>query len=287
MADEDKELPKIRTFKTDTEEFIKEKKISQLDIASGAYIAGREADGTFKPRKSLPYKAAAYLILAVFIVGAAGYFGFRLFFPAAERPAAEAPKPFASFLPADDQKIIVFSETNPGALINAFNEERQKGLRAGTVIYFPIKVLKSGGEEKFTDSREFATFLNWRAPKDFLDNLEPDFNALIFYGPDSHDFAVILKVKNFSSALASFFNWERTIWQDFKPFLRAEDVKNISQFSFKDYVIKNNDARVLKNGGARIVLGYSIFNKQYVIISTSREALSTILARFITLPPRQ
>lgn len=290
MADEQNELPKIRTFKTDTEEFIKEKKISQFDIASKAYVAGVEANETFKPRRPFSYKTTAYAVLGAAVVGLAGYFGFGLFSPAVEQPAPEASKSFLNFLPVEDQKIITFSETNPGVLMSAFAEERAKNLRFDTLIYFPIKVLKPSGEEKFIDSREFTSFLNWRAPREFLDNLEPDFNALVFYGQDSHDFAVVLKVKNFERALASLLDWEKTMWFDWKPFLRDEDVKNIAQFSFGDEIIKNNDARVFKNsppaGGAKMILGYSIFNKQYVVISTSRGALSTILERLITLPPR-
>ena len=128
--------------------------------------------------------------------------------------------------------------------------------------------------------------LAWQTPSEFLDNLRPDFNLLTVYGRNSRDIAVILKIKNFPSALASLFSWERTLWQDFKPFLQAEDIKNISQFAFVDDIIKNNDARVFKNVNGKIILGYSIFSKQYVIISTSRDALSTILDRLIALPPR-
>lgn len=286
MADEDKELPKIRTFKTDTEEFVKEKKISQLDIARGAYTAGRKADEIATSQKPVFYRAAVYSVLAALIIGTAGYFGFRLFSPAAEPPIAETPKPFASFLQVENQKIISFAETNQGMLVSALNEERQKNLRAGTIVYFPIKITKVGGEEKFASAKEFSSFLNWQAPKEFLDNLEPDFNALIIYVQDSHDFAVILKIKNFAGALAQLFSWESDMWFDWKPFLADENIKNIPQFSWADEIIKNNDARVLKNGGGRVILGYSIFNKKYVIISTSYDALSIILERLITLPPR-
>ena len=96
---------------------------------------------------------------------------------------------------------------------------------------------------------------------------------------------VIFKIKKFEEAISSLLLWEPTLWLDFKPFLKEEDIQNISKFSFQDEIIKNNDARVLKNGN-KIILGYSIFNKQYVIISTSRDAISIILERLITLPPR-
>ena len=256
---------------------MKEKKISQLDIARGAYSAGRDAI-RIAPAERFSYKIIIFAGLAVLIVGLAVFFAFRLFFPAARAPQNGAEKPTANFIPVDGTKEIIFSEANPGDLVGALINERGRNLRFDTVIYFPIKTYKSGGEEKFLyDSREFVNFLNWRAPKEFSNSLEGDFNALMVYGQDLRDFAVILKIKNFERALASLFDWERTVWMDWKPFLFEEDVKTISQFSFADDIIKNNDARVLKNGVGKIIL---------VVISASREALSTILERLIALPPR-
>src|SRR3989344_1665616 len=289
MADEPKKIPNIRTFKTDAEIFMKEKKISQLDIARGAYRADRDVLRT-APAERFNYKIIIFACLAVLIVGLAVFFAFRLFFPAARAPQNGAEKPTANFIPVDGTKEIIFSEANPGALTSALLDERGKNLRFDTIIYFPVKILKNTGEEKLLEASDLLRALNWRLAAEFLDNLQPDFNLLAVYGQNSRDIAVILKIKNFPSALASLFNWERAIWQDFKPFLQAEDIKNISQFAFADDLIKNNDARVFKNsppaGGEKIILGYVIFNKQYVIISTSREALSTILDRLIALPPR-
>ena len=264
---------------------MKEKRISQLDIARGAYRAGRDVLRT-APAERFNYKIIIFAGLAVLIVGLAVFFAFRLFFPAAPAPQSGAEKPAAIFLPVDGTKEIIFSEANPGALTSALQEERGKNLRFDTVVYFPVKILKNTGEEKSAVAQDLARSLAWQAPPEFLDNTLPDFNLLAVYGRNSRDVAIILKIKNFPSALASLFNWERTIWRDFKPFLQAEDIKNISQFAFTDDLIKNNDARVLKNSQGKIILGYSIFNKQYVIISTSREALSTILERLIALPPR-
>ena len=289
MADDQKEIPKIRTFKTDAEIFMKEKKISQLDVARGAYVAGRDSFQT-APASKFSYKMIIFAAAAVLIIGLAGYFAFRLFFPAATTPAAEISKPFANFLPVEDQKIIAFSESNPGALSSALLAQRAENLRFDTIVYLPIRTLKKTGEEKFASAGEFIGFLNWQAPKEFLENLEPDFNTLAVYNQNSRDIAIIFKVKNFASALSSLLAWEKIIWFDWKPFLADADIKNISQFSFADDLIKNNDARVLKNspptGGGKIILGYAIFNHQYVIVSTSRAALSTILDRLIALPPR-
>ncbi|QQG42723.1 MAG: hypothetical protein HYW15_00650 [Candidatus Giovannonibacteria bacterium] len=286
-----KEIPKIRTFKTDAEIFIKEKNLSRLDITRSAYAAGEEgparpAGGLAEKLKlGLDWKKITYSALAVLIIALAGYFVFKLFFAAPTEPQPEAPKPAAaSFLPVEDKKELVFSKSDPGSLISALLDEKQKGLRFDTVIYFPFGMT----------SQDFVALLSWNPPAGFADNLNPDFNTLIAYGQASSDLAIIFKARGFERALASLLEWEHTIWFDWKPFLAEEDIKNIARFSWADDIIKNNDARVLKNGppsaagggGGKIILGYAIFNKQYVIISTSREALATILERLIALPPR-
>lgn len=206
-----------------------------------------------------------------------GYFAFRSFFAAPAESPPETQKPAAvNFLPVDDKKELAFSESNPGALVGTLLAEKQKNLRFDTVVYFPLKA----------SAQDFLRLLSWSPPAGFAENLNPDFNALIAYGPTSGEFAVIFKAKDFPRALASLLEWEKTLWFDWKPFLAEEDVKNIARFSWADDIIKNNDARVLKNPQNKIILGYSIFNKQYIIISTSRDALATILDRLIALPPR-
>lgn len=270
-----KEIPKIRTMKTDAEIFIKEKNLSQLDIARSAYAAG---GGGLREQLNIGrnWKKTIYSALGVLIAALLGYFSFTLFFAAPTEPPPETPRAAANFLPVDDKKELAFSATNPGSFISALSAEKQKRLRLDTVIYFPLAI----------SSQDLVRFFSWNPPSGFLENLNPEFNTLIVYGQPSGDLAVIFKAKNFGRALAGLLEWEKTLWVDWKPFLTDEDIKNIARFSWADEIIKNNDARVLKNGNGKIILGYSIFNKQYIIISASRDAFSTILDRLIALPPR-
>lgn len=286
MADENhKELPKIRTLKTDAEIFIKEKGLSRLDIERSAYMAGAGKGITklklkFSLRKIVLF-SASFVIMAV-----AAYFLRQSVLTPAEGPSLEEIMPFKSFLFNDGEKLITINETNPGALTQALNEERKKSLRVDTIIYFPISILTRGGEIKFASAQDLVKLLAWQAPGVFLEAMLPDFNTLIAYGREKHDIVFILKTRNFERALAGLFAWEKTMWFDFKIFMDEEAVKNIGEFRFADETIKNHDARVLKNTGGKSILAYSIFNKELVIISISREGLSATLDRLITLPPR-
>lgn len=290
--DEDKiEIPKLRTFKTDAEQYVKEKNLSELDIKRSAYVAKTEA-AAINVISNIPYKAVAYGAVVILVLGAGVYLGYKFlysgFFGAGQAPAMqEESKAPVKFLSAEEEKILTFSEANPGELIAKIKMELARNPRFGTVEYLPIKAVKAN---RFVGAKDFITYFSWQAPKEFLESLTGEFNLMVFYGSASNDVVVIMKTANFTQALAALLSWEKTMWLDWKPFLVEADIKNIQQFYFADDIIKNNDARVLKNnppaGGGRVILGYSFFNRQFIIFSTSRDAISAVLDRLIALPPR-
>lgn len=276
--------PTIRTMKTDAADLIKEQKLSPLDIKTKTYIARSSVVSSDKPSAS---KKILYWGVALAAALALGYVVF-LFLQqgTGERPILEKPKPPPQLLLADDEKTIVFNEVTPGELVEALRTERAKRLRFGTIIYFPLEFRTRLGDKKYAASQDLFKFLSWNPPAAFRDNASPHFNALVAYGSETNDIAVLVKTKNFSGTFASLLDWESRMWQDWRAFLLGDDVMNISEFVWKDEIIKNNDARVFQNKEGRSVLAYSIFNKETVIFSTSREGLAAILERLIKAPPR-
>jgi len=294
MADKQQEIPKIRTFKTDTEIYVKEKKISGLDITSSAYKAGiattKPALYAEHPRKRIIIYASLALAV-ILILGSGGYFAYKFYFnvPPGVEEELNVPgisKPPKPFLVVDGEKTIQISITNPGRLTEVLQTERKKALRPGTLIYFPLLLSVRQEEEKYLDAQDFIKIISWRPPKTLSGNLLPEFNTLISYNLNSKDLVLIFKVKDFNSSFASMLKWEATMWQDWKSFMGSQDFGQVASSVFEDTLIKNNDARVLKNTAREIILGYSIFNKEFVIVSTSRESLSEVIGRFIAIPPR-
>ncbi|MBI2021009.1 hypothetical protein HYS99_00660 [Candidatus Giovannonibacteria bacterium] len=288
MIDDKKpELPKLRTFKSDAEIFTNKKKISEFDIKKTAYLEQKEDRLVrYRPGISIFMKIVIAAAVAL-VIGGGGYFGYRYLL---SKPAVKTPekaKPPAQIVKADDEKIITFNIVNPGTLISYLISEKEKNLRPGSIVNFPIEAVVETGEIKFIDSKKIAEALSWNAPLSFIENLSGEFNALMIYGEYSHDFSLIMKVNNFDTAISSLISWERTMWPPWKPFFSADDVENVHNFTFVDEIIENNDARIFKNKETgKVILGYSIFNKQYVIFSTSREGLKLILSRLVSLPPR-
>ena len=279
------ELPKIRTMKIDAEVFVMKKNISQLDMAKSAYATREE------PKENswtISWKKIIYGFSVVVIITIAGYISWKLFNQpvTTNDPKLEQPKAAANFVSVENEKPISIRSSSPGDLIEALKNEISKALRQDTIIYFPIEVMSSNEGNSFANSKDLVNYLSWKAPRAFEETLFPESNILAVYGPSSNDLAIIMKVKNFEKALAALFEWERTMWFDWKPFLKEDDIKNIASFAFRDDLIKNHDARVLINAENKTILGYTIFDKQFVIFSTSRDAISNILERLMKLPPR-
>ena len=288
MADE-REIPKIRTMRGDAEELIKDRQVSQLDIKTKQYIAEKQERKIHF--EELPLKKIAIFSAVILVLGVGGYFGYKIYTQKiSDNSVLEKPKPPPKIIAADDEKTLSFKEALPGELVSKINKERERPLRFGTIIYLPLEMEAKIGGTRFIDARDFIRSLSWRVPAAFSDNLFPEFNALIAHTSSSKDFSVVFRVRDFGRAVGSLIEWERAIGQDLKPFFEEEDAKNLHQFSFQDEIIKNNDSRVLKNappaGGGKTILAYTIFNKQFLIISTSRDGLSLILDRLIRLSPR-
>ncbi len=289
MVEEQKpELPKLRTLKNDADVFVKENKISEFDIKKAAYIEQSEIRN-FRSFPKIPIKKIIYTAVAVLVISGGGYFIYK-FFTKPSTQVIEEPKPPTQIVNADGEKIIQFQSSKPGDMISALQKESGNNLVGNSIIYFPLEMVNESGTKKFISSIDFAQLVSWNAPQDFLDNLTDDFNMLMVYNGTSSSAAVIMKINNFENGIVSLLNWEQTMWASWKPFLSPDDIQKIQNFYFYDDVIQNNDARVLKSNATgdkgRIIFGYSIFNKQYVVFATSREALSTILSRLIALPPR-
>lgn len=259
MPDETKPIPKLRTFETDIEKF-----------------------GSIKPpyKENGPIPVRRIIIVAALVL--AGILGIYWFinFITKSAPEGKTTPPTTGqigqpFIKGDTESKLNFSPSDSGTLIRAMDTEKNIGKKIGTIAFLPIQLT----------IREFSEFAQINVPESILENTFPEFNIFAYYGAQSSDLAFIVKTKNFPKAYSSMLSWEKTMWASFKPFLNAEDVSIINQFSFADEIVRNHDARVLKNLDNKSILAYSIFDKQYVVIATSREALSTILQRLIASPP--
>lgn len=269
VEENQKPIPRIRTFETDLETR-KKMGISPADVVAKS--------GAINSTEKINLKKI--ILIAVLVLAGGGLtFGIFKIFSKEKPPDEEKPitiqigKPY---IKADLEKILSFSPTDPGSLISATRKELETQRKSDSALFLELpQTLK-----------EFSQFTSFKIPESLIQNASPTFNLFATYHTGSSSLVFLIKIDNFEKAYGSLLSWEKDMWQSFAPFLGANDIKSINQFSFGDEIIRNHDSRVLKNQEGKAILAYAIFNKQFVAIATSREGLSLVLQKLTASPPK-
>lgn len=271
-------LPRIRTLETDIE-IRKKSGISPSDVVARS--------GILTEKKLDIKKIAVIAVLALAVGGTA--FGLFKYFSREEQITKSMPSQVQigkSYIKTDLEKTLNFSQLDPGSLISTIKKELETQRKSDSLLFLVLP----------QTPREFSQFTGIKIPESLLQNSHPSFNVFTAYHTGSSSVVFLIKTENFEKAYSSMLFWEKDMWQSFSQFLSAENIKNISKFSFSDEITRNHDSRILsardgsasggKNSANKSILAYAIFNKQFVIITTSREALSIMLQRLIASPPK-
>ena len=123
------------------------------------------------------------------------------------------------------------------------------------------------------------------APPPFLANsLSGPFTLGIIRTERGNETTLILATRSFPEALAGMLAWEKDLPQAFSALLPPSRVLTRGTRGFEDAVISNHDVRLIKNTAGDSILFYTIFNRQTLIITESREALESILRQLSFFP---
>jgi hypothetical protein len=134
-------------------------------------------------------------------------------------------------------------------------------------------------------TREFFTTFNFRAPDAFTRALDPAYMLGVHIFDGNQPF-LIFKTDYFEQAFAGMLAWEPTLAEDVGTLLRSKndflngsttEVSFLSQFS--DEVIKNHDARVLRNNKGDVLLLYTFPDRGTLLITTSSKSMSELIDR--------
>ena len=102
--------------------------------------------------------------------------------------------------------------------------------------------------------------------------------------PKAHLF-FILNVKDYNLAYKTGLDWEKTLLSNMFTFFNIDvsgDRNTLLDKEWKDITINNMDARILYDSYGNDVLYYIFPNKEYLIITDSKDAIKEINARLFT-----
>src|SRR3989344_390020 len=280
IKEEKEVIPTIRTMQIDAQMYIRQKNLSPLDIAAKTYAANPPRLGIKQPRSW-----RVFLVLGVVILMGAGVAVWWFFFrPPVVIPPPQ-PKPPAAIVRTEGEAELVLSPANVRQFLDSIEQEREANRPVGSLIYLPI-AMGNGGAKRYINAQEFFQTLNINPLQSFLETILPRFYLFAFKGSARGSLAFAFRTNNFERSFSSLLSWERTMPRDLQYFISQNTAFDTLPRAFADKTIKNHDARVLIDQSGNVVLAYALFDKNFVILATSEEALAAVLERMIAVPPQ-
>lgn len=261
-------MPVLRTFRSDSAKYVKEKGISLIDVAaSQSKQRTLLRDEKRKEGRGINFSAIILPIVIVIVLAGAGVGGFFIF--------KNLQKPETTTYVLSKPPIVADEEIE--TTLSGFQKLIEGSVKTNRLIYLPI-IKQSEEPKRLVTVREFFNNFGIIPASDLMSDFENNFMLSVFHSTQNWPI-LIFKVKSYDRTFAGMMRWERDMPADFKKIFPLEP-QSFKDMSFTDKEIKNQDARVLYNEGGEPVLMYSFFNRNYLIITTGEDALKEIFRRF-------
>ena len=269
MDTEETPLKQIRTFQGDVAEALQRERESLVSIQQAEHLKKSSAPPAASTSSESSKRRTEFFLLflgslVLFILGTVGvWYAYNEFVSGAAVPIMTAPA--NRFISADTETNLTLTAVSREALINTI---------INAVGNVPIGELKHINLSLSTS--EFLQSLESRAPASLI----RAFNPLFMFGAFGESAFLIIKLTSFENAFAGMLAWEKNLGQDIGPlFATAKSLANLPPGSvFTDITDKNKDVRALASGD-QLVLLYSFFDNNMLIITDRIETLRTLIDR--------
>lgn len=263
-------IPSIRTFSSDTAEYIQKKNVSMVDIVAEQSKKGQVKQPEYKNDLNFGILSAVLVLFLLVLVGAGGFWYYK------NHNQANQPENqnlfFKPFI-LTEREEIVFVDKND--FLSQIHSVFNKDIQVGTMLNI-VAAQKKGDLEQNIGTENFFQWAGIKYQSSLLDSFSGEM-MFIKYSFSRNWPVLIIKVNFYDSAFSRMIKWENFMLKDLQPLLGLE-FETLG--NFEDVVIENRDTRVIKETDGRDILIYSFINKDYLVITTSREALMEVFRRF-------
>ena len=293
------QIKPLRTFEGDVAEALQEGKTSTVRIVSAQQARAREPEAESKTVLENPEPAnperRKFLLIASGAIVFAGIIGFVAYLIL--KPEDKPPTPFTSngqaFMTIDVDKTIDLTGLDQKQSVDAIKRERDAAvLRVNSTESITLTQKDASGTLRQITAGEFVSKISPNTPQSFVRSLENNFMFGLI-GFDGNQPFLILRTNSFENAygglLASEFDFYREAGNIFIPpgtSLPGISPETLSYFGtdpnnqiFQDTVVKNVDARVVKNSKGDDIFLYAFPDQATIIITTNQKTFGEIIDR--------
>lgn len=281
-------VPPIETFKTDVQEYVRDNKVSTVQVAA-AEEARRAQDEKPAVQKGASVGTRVVLLLVglLLMAGAGGALAYT-YYTQRTLPAAE--NPTAPFIAVDETIPVLLTPSEASgdilqALTSAKNNVR---LSLGLVA----QLQPSTGTTSIKAQPFFAAAMP-HMPASLLRGLGSQYLVGV-HAYDVNQPFILLSVDSYEQGYAGMLAWEKTMQQDLSPLFNYAPVTAASSTTptapqvltstFADAIVHNHDARVLLNTAGNVVFLWTFLNRTTILITTNPSSVDEVLSRQKTAP---
>lgn len=277
VAPQKKGFQAIRTYASDMASAIKDGQGSVVKIAMAEHKKRENELENASPesKKNLFFIIGA---LACLVLGIAGF----LYFFAQQIPDSvqiNQTVNSTSLIFAESVRKMDVSSLSKEQLESALQQEiKTAQIRLDTVenVY-----MINGATGPVLQTAQFFSQLKTSAPDALLRSLQPSFMFGIYNFDTTQPF-LILKTTSRDIAFAGMLEWESKLFDDMYGIFNIDvsgDKKILFEKKFQDALIKNRDARVLKDDNGAIVLFYVFTDDNTIVITKDPKTLEEVTNR--------
>lgn len=285
-------LRPIRTYKDDVENMVQNQNLSMAKIAiaqNDKQISQDEESQEESTNKNTPAIIASIVLVVLGVLILVGFYVF--YSPNQNNSTPEFTVP--SYIPIDTKKEISMKDlvdnSDMKTVLGNFIKNEQ--ITVDSIEQFFITQMV-GGTKQIINTTKFFDAVEAKIPPSLLRSLENQFTLGIHSFNGNNPF-IILKTNFYQNAFAGMLSWEETMPDDLSGWFYSPTKFSVassassdqmlfgSKYQFIDSVIKNKDARVLKDTKGNTVLLYSLVDKETIVITTSEYTLKEVFNRLI------
>lgn len=277
-------IPPLRTYKDDVARTIRKQQESYVSV-----LAAETKRRAGQARASVEEKTriSQFILIASAVLFAAGIGSFGLFFLLSQKTEAPALPSIPSHIFTEEKREIDISGKERIALMRALVDEGKRvTLPLGSLSHYYLTEM-SLGVKRLVTPQTFLSRLEVRAPESFLRSLK-NMTLGVHVASGIQPF-LILGVSSFETAFSGMLNWEDDMHEDLAPLFgspvrRVEGGNVIFSVNtpFIDKVIRNRDARILRDSNDIIVFLYAFLDKETIVITTNELTFNEIVTRFVS-----
>ncbi|MCC7004640.1 hypothetical protein IT397_01860 [Candidatus Nomurabacteria bacterium] len=275
-------LKSLRTYSEDIKKTLDTQNMSVIKIAV-AESKKREQEEKIEVENSiLSKKNILILISSILLIALGGGIIAYLIYNAQKTPVAPVVKTDSEVITADSKAEVSVDNSYRRKIIKDVALESLKPVAKGTIKQISF-VSTSNSVKKYLNSGDFLSLMEVRVPETLGRFIKPYFIYGVFGADDGNKPFLVLKVTSYDNAYSGMLSWEGDLVDDFVELIKINTGNDapisLETKSFSDLVIKNKDARVIKDTSGKIIMFYSIVDNETIVFAGDETAFAEVLSR--------